>query len=65
MELMDQDLRAIPGYTIDECLEMRSDQVRYPVRWKNHDTVEKLVSQKVCVRFLVDYATIYAYTFNE
>ncbi len=63
-ELLDEDQKAIPGYTLDECLPFCGDEVRGPMRWKSRDNVAELQGDKVHVRFCIDMATIYAYIFT-
>ena len=64
VELLDEDQRQIPGYTLDECIPVRDDAVRIPVHWQSRDHVDNLIGQQVHVRFAINMATLYAYTFD-
>jgi hypothetical protein len=62
-ELLDEAQQPIPGYTLEECLPVRGDGVRLPVRWKEHADVSALQSRQVHIRFQINKTTLYAYTF--
>src|SRR5262249_43826920 len=62
-ELLDENQQPIPGYTLEECLPVRGDDVRLPVRWKEHENVGALLARQVHVRFALNKTTLYAYTF--
>lgn len=63
-ELLDENMNPIPGYTLEESVPYRGDEIRGLMRWNNGSSVEKLLRQKVSVRFSLNMATIYAYIFE-
>jgi hypothetical protein len=65
VELLDENQDPIPGYSLEECHPIRDDAVRIPVRWQSREDVEELEARTICVRFRLNMATLYAYTFDE
>ncbi len=63
VELLDEQEKPIPGYTLADSIPYRGDNVRAAMRWKDHDQVSDLQGRKVHVRFVFNMATIYAYLF--
>ncbi len=62
-ELLDEQEKPIPGYTLADSVPCRDDETRAMIRWKDRDTVADLEGRKVHVRFVFNMATIYAYQF--
>jgi hypothetical protein len=62
--LLDENRQPIPGYTLDESVPYRGDEVRARMAWRERPTVEELVGRKLHVRFSFNMATIYSYLFS-
>ena len=55
------DGRPLPGYTAAECLPLRGDGLRQPVRWKEHAGVDELRGRAVQLRFTLRDGSLYAF----
>lgn len=58
------DHSAIPGYTLEDCLPIRENNVRADVRWKDHPDVAALEGKVVLVHFQVKGSAIYSYVWS-
>jgi hypothetical protein len=59
------DWSAIPGYTLDDCVPISGDEVRYPVRWRTKADLAELLGQAVVLHFSVNEASLYGYRFGH
>jgi hypothetical protein len=55
------DGRPLPGYSAAECLPVRGDGLRQPVRWKQHADVDELRGRAVQLRFTLRDGSLYAF----
>lgn len=62
-ELLDQNMKVIPGYSFDDCDAFHGDSIKGLITWKNKKIDETLAGEKVMVRFKFNMATIYSYAF--
>jgi len=53
--------RPLPGYSAAECLPVRGDGLRRPVRWKEHVGIEELRGRIVQLRFTLRNGSLYAF----
>lgn len=63
--LCDESGSPVAGYTLDDSLPIRADEVRYPVRWKEKSDVHELVGRKLALHLKVNRAAIYGYAFAD
>jgi hypothetical protein len=53
--------RPLPGYAMGDCLPLRGDGVRQPVRWKEHAGLDGLRGRTVQLRFTMRNGSLYAF----
>ena len=63
VELLDVDGDPIPGYTSDDAVAIRGDNVRQTVSWKAGNDVGSLQGKPISVRFHLDRCRIYSMQF--
>jgi len=63
VELLDESRQPIPGYTLDDSVPYRGDEVRAKMKWRERPSVAELAGRKVHVRFSFNMSTLYAYLF--
>lgn len=63
VEIQDLERKAVPGYSLDECIELIGDSVEHTVRWKNGPNVSSLAGTPVRLRFAMKDADIYSLQF--
>lgn len=63
-ELQDADSRPIPGYTLDESVELYGDAIEQPVRWRHAHHVGALASRPIRLRLVLRDADVYALRFR-
>ena len=54
----------IPGLTIDECDEIRGDEIDHPVTWNGSPELSRLAGQQVRLHIEATYGQLYAYRFG-
>lgn len=54
----------IPGYTLDDCLELYGDDVAQVVHWKSGNDVSSLAGQAIRIRFVMNDSDLYALQFK-
>ena len=59
----DSELNIIPGFSFDDCVPVRENAVRSPVRWRERPNLAELRGKEVMLLFNVDQATLYSYRF--
>jgi len=59
VEVLNQGGRLLPGYASRDCIPLRTDAVRYVVRWKDHDRLK--TERPVRLRFRLRNAELYAF----
>ena len=60
-EFLGVPIKAIPGYTFDECIPFRGDELWTPLQWKDKENLSQLKGQKVHLRFRLAGAKIFGY----
>jgi hypothetical protein len=61
VEVLDERLTPLPGFTREECLPMRADSLDYAVRWKDNASLTSLHGRPVCLRFHLQNTRLYSY----
>ncbi len=61
VELQSPDGRAIPGYSLDECMPLRTDQVDAEVTWKQGRDMPSKITSTVRLKIVLDKAKLYAF----
>lgn len=57
-ELLGEDLEPLPGYTRDDAVPLRGDELRTALRWKQHATISAAAAH---VRFQIKCGRLYGY----
>jgi len=65
VELQDVNGHILPGYAMDDCLEIIGDTLDYTVRWKNGADVGCLIGRPVRVRMMLHDADLYSFRFTN
>ena len=64
VEILGEDGRAIPGYSLDECLAIKGNFIRRTVSWKSGDDVSALKGRPIRLHFIMRHAKLYAFQFH-
>ncbi|MBI3943951.1 MAG: hypothetical protein HY326_13115 [Chloroflexi bacterium] len=64
VEIQDMAGQPIPGYSLEDCIEMYGDFVDAPVRWRTNYAVSDLTGKPVRLRFQIKDADLYALQFR-
>lgn len=64
VELQTPDGNALPGFQLQDCVEILGDDLERKVRWKHGKTVQGLVGQTVRLRFVLKDADLYSFQFR-
>ncbi len=64
-EIQGADCRPIPGFTLEESIEMIGDELDRNVTWKSGRDVSRFAGQPVRLRFVMKDADLYAVQFRE
>lgn len=64
VEILDEGGNPIPGYSLNECIEIYGDEIEGVVHWKNGSDVSKLSGQVLRLRFVLKDADLYALRFR-
>ena len=62
VEMLSADGIPIPGFTLDDCIEVVGDDLAFTIRWRDAN-VGKLAGQAVRIRFVLHDADVYSYRF--
>ncbi|MDH7481667.1 MAG: hypothetical protein QHH26_06790 [Armatimonadota bacterium] len=60
-ELLDRNNNVIPGFSRDQCIPFRGDDVRHVLSWKNETFTNKYKNADKKIRFFLKNADIYSY----
>ncbi len=60
-EVIDEHIKPIPGFTVEESMATTTDGVSQVCRWKEHADLSGLVGQSVRIRFYLQNADLYAF----
>ena len=61
VEVLDERLTLLPGFTREECLPMRADSLEHTIRWKDNASLASLRGRPVCLRFHLQNTRLYSY----
>ncbi|MBP86601.1 MAG: hypothetical protein CMJ64_07795 [Planctomycetaceae bacterium] len=64
VEIQDVNGEAIPGYALDDCIELIGDSVEHIVLWKAGSDVGSLVGKPIQLRFVMKDADVYSFRFT-
>jgi hypothetical protein len=64
VELVDDSGRPVPGFALADCVPVRGDGVKLPVRWKGGRDLKELAGKPVRVRFQMTDASLYSFRFH-
>lgn len=59
-ELLDAQSNPIPGYTLNDCLPIQSDEISYWVKWSNHEKLP-FTSGVMQIRFELNNGSLYGF----
>ena len=65
VEIQDADGQPIPGYSLNDALEMVGDQIEQNVRWQGGSEVSTLAGKTVRLRFVMKDADLYSLQFKD
>ena len=60
VELLDSKGNPIPGYTINDCLPVKSDEISYWVQWSDNKKLPA-TSEPIQIRFELNKASLYGF----
>jgi hypothetical protein len=60
-ELLDADGRVLPGYSLQDCQEVRGDSTAAALRWNENKTLEAAPSSGSRIRFRLQNARLYSF----
>lgn len=63
IEIQDEAGRPIPGFTLDDCVEVIGDQIERAVRWKSSANLASLAGKPVRLRLALKDADVFALQF--
>ena len=64
VEVQDEKGNGLPGYGLDDCLEMFADEIEGLVRWNDGSGVSSLAGKPVRLRSGLNDADVYAFRFR-
>ena len=64
IEILDDNEKAIDGYSLEDCDEFFGDTVNHIVTWKDSSDVSRLEGQPVRLRFVLHDADVYSFRFK-
>lgn len=64
VELQDAEGKPLPGFTLDESVELVGDDLERAVAWKGGSSIGALAGQRVRLRFVMHDADLYAFQFR-
>ena len=65
VEIRDQNNQPISGFSLSDALPIRTDGTSQQVRWKNNQSIEKLLNQPIKLHIKAKFMKIYAFQFEE
>lgn len=66
VEILDQDSKPIPGYTLEDCDQIyTANEINRIVEWNSKSTVVKLTGKPIRLRFVMRDADLYAFQFRR
>ncbi|MHC4084765.1 MAG: hypothetical protein ACYSU3_07675 [Planctomycetota bacterium] len=65
VEILDEDNKPIPGYTLEDCDQIyTANEINRVVEWNSKSTVAKLTGKPIRLRFVMRDADLYAFQFR-
>ena len=64
-ESLGSPIKPIPGYTFDECIPFRGDELWTPLQWKDKGNLSQLKGKRVQLRIRLSSAKIFGYLIRE
>jgi hypothetical protein len=61
VEVLDEYGQPIPGFAAADCVPIRGDSTRQPVRWRNGDRLGRLAGTPVRFRFQLTHGQLFAF----
>ncbi len=65
VEVCREDGKALPGFTRSDCLPISTDSTKFPVKWKEGDSLESLSGKRVRFKFYLGNARLYAFWVSQ
>jgi hypothetical protein len=65
VEILDDAGHPLEGYGIARCDPFQGDEIRCPVTWGGHDSVQKLAGEDVRLRFRLRKAALFSFQFTD
>ncbi len=59
-EILDAEGKPIPGYTVDDCLPIKNDDITQVVRWNNHTELPDY-KNSLSIHFSIDKASLFGF----
>jgi len=64
VELLDEEGKPIPGFSLEDCLEIYGDEIEGIVRWRGGSDLSELRRRIIRLRFVMEDADLYALRFR-
>ncbi len=64
VEIQDEQNKPVPGFTLDDAVELIGDEIERVVSWKNGSDVGKLAGRPIRLRFAMKDADLYSLRFR-
>lgn len=65
VELLDKDGKVLSGFSKDDCIEIKNDDTKIAVRWKNNETLKSLSTKVIKVRFYLTDGDLYSFWISD
>lgn len=64
-EVIDGDGKVIPGFSVSECLPLRTDSTRAEIRWQDKKDLASVAGQSIRIRFSLTQGSLYSFWVSE
>ena len=64
IELQDANRQPVPGFALDDCVELYGDKLDGPIRWKGDADLSSLPGRTIRMRIVLSDADLYAFRFT-
>ena len=65
VEVLDQELRPLPGFTKAQAITRRTNSVRQPIRWKSGSSLSSISGKPIRLKFYLSNAELYSFWFSQ
>lgn len=65
VEIQNADGEALPGFQLEDCLDIVGDEIARPVRWRTEHKLSSLGSSPIRLRFALKDADLYSLQFHK